>query len=236
MPKLAFVALIGLTASAAFIGAAAAIGGKDFALGMDMDRPHCQIVANASATSRDLDWDGSDHLGLAVGGHASYTPGTDNKVHASGDPQVLAHLRVRDGNIEYDCRGWRQDADDLTIVLPGRQFKRFAIAGSGDLSLHKLNQPALLVNIAGSGDVRADGKVDHAEVHIAGSGDADLGQVTSQVASVHIAGSGDADIAPSQQADIGIFGSGDVNLHTNPKQLETNIKGSGQIHHLVIGG
>jgi hypothetical protein len=236
MHKLAFVALIGLTASAAFIGAAAAIGGKDFALGMDMDRPHCQIVANATATSRDMDWDGSDHVGLAVGGHASWTPGAGDKVHVSGDPQVLAHLRVRDGNIEYDCRNLRQNTDNLTIILPGREFKRFAIAGSGDLSLQKLNQATLLVNIAGSGDVRADGKVDHAEVHIAGSGDADLGQVTSQVASVHIAGSGDADIAPSQQADIGIFGSGDVNLHTSPKQLETNIKGSGEIHNLATGG
>lgn len=236
MHKLAFVALIGLTASAACIGAAAAIGGKDFAVGMDMDYPRCEVVANATATSRDLDWDGSDHVGLSVGGHATYTPGTDDKVHASGDPQVLAHLRVRNGNIEFDCRGWHQDTGDLTIILPGQEFKRFGIAGSGELSLERLDQPMLTVNIAGSGSIKADGRVDHADIHIAGSGDADLGQVASQVASVHIAGSGNSDIAPSQEADIGIFGSGDVNLHTNPKRVETNIKGSGRIHNITSGG
>jgi hypothetical protein len=240
MHKLALVALIGITASAAFFGAAAAIGGKDFGDGMDFsmfgDRPRCEAVSGATATSRDLDWDGSDHVGLSVGGHASYTPGTDNKVHASGDPQLLAHLRVRDGNIELDCNGWHHDTGNLTITLPGQEFKRFGIAGSGNISLQKLDQDMIRLNIAGSGSIKADGKVEHADIHIAGSGDADLGQVATQVATVHIAGSGNTDIAPSDEADIHIAGSGDVNLHTSPKRLETHIWGSGRIHNITSGG
>ena len=61
-------------------------------------------------------------------------------------------------------------------------------------------------------------------------------QVATQVSTVHIAGSGSTDIAPSEEADIHIAGSGDVNLHTNPKQLETSIHGSGRIHHMAAGG
>ena len=53
------------------------------------------VVPGATATSRDMDWDGSDHVTLSVGGHATYTPGTDNKVHLSGDPQTLAHIRIQ---------------------------------------------------------------------------------------------------------------------------------------------
>ena len=236
MHKLAFVALVGLTGFAAFIGAAAAIGGKDFSLGMDMDLPHCEAVPGATATSRDLDWDGSDHVTLAVGGRASWAPGSDSKVHLSGDPQVLAHIKVRDGNIMMDCRGWHQDSGNLTIVLPGRTFQRFAIAGHGDLALQKLDQPMVKVSIAGSGTIHADGKVEHAEIHIDGSGNIDTGQLASQVSSVHINGSGNTDIAPSQEADIHVNGSGDVNLHTDPKQLETHINGSGRIHHMAAGG
>lgn len=240
MHKLAIVALIGLTASAACFGAAAAIGGKEFGDGLDLsflgDRPRCEAVPNATANSRDLDWDGSDHVGLSVGGHASYTPGTDNKVHASGDPQILAHLRVRDGNIELDCNGWHNDASNLTIVLPGQEFKKFGIAGHGNLSLQKLDQPMIKVSIAGSGSIKADGKVEHADVHIAGSGDIDMGQVATKVTTVHIAGSGNTDIAPSDEADIHIAGSGDVNLHTSPRQLETHVSGSGRIHNVAAGG
>ena len=240
--KLAIVAVIGLTGSAVCMGAAAAIGGKGFSDGMDFsmfgDRPRCEVVQGATATSRTLDWDGSDHVGLSVGGHAHYTPGTDGKVHVTGDPQMLAHLRVRDGNIEMDCNsGWHNySSSNLDITLPGQEFKRFGIAGSGSLVLQKLDQNRLKVSIAGSGSIKADGKVQNAEIHIAGSGDADLGQVASQIAEVHIAGSGNTDIAPTEEADIHIAGSGDVNMHSNPKKLETHIAGSGRIHNVSSGG
>jgi hypothetical protein len=240
--KLAIVAVIGLTGSAICMGAAAAIGGNDFGKnldGMDFsmfgDRPRCEAIQSATATSRDLDWDGSDHVGLSVGGHAHYTPGSDNKVHLIGDPQALAHIRVRDGNIEMDCNG-NHNSGNLEITLPGQEFKRFAIAGSGNLVLQNLSQHKLKVSIAGSGSIKADGKVEMAEIHIAGSGDADLGQVASQVSEVHIAGSGNTDIAPADEADIHIAGSGDVNLHTSPKKLETHIAGSGRIHNITSGG
>jgi Putative auto-transporter adhesin, head GIN domain len=236
MQKLAIVALIGLTASAACFGAAAAIGGRDFNDDMGFsifgDRPHCEAVANATATTRDLDWDGSDHIGLSVGGHASYTPGSDNKVHASGDPQLLAHLRIRNGNIELDCNGWHHDHGDLTIILPGQEFKKFGIAGSGNLVLSNLNQNELAVGIAGSGSVKADGKVTEAQVKIAGSGDADLEKVALKVLDVKIAGSGTTDAAPTDQADIKIAGSGDVILHTSPKSLDQHVAGSGRIRIL----
>jgi hypothetical protein len=240
--KLAIIAVIGLSASAVCMGAAAAIGGREFGKdfeGMDFsmfgDRPRCERSDGASASSRELDWDGSDQVSLSVGGHASYTPGSDGKVHLSGDPQMLTHVRVRDGRIEMNCRGWR-GSGELTVTLPGREFKKFGIAGSGSLVLHNLDQEKLKVSIAGSGNIKADGKVERAEIHIAGSGDADLGEVKSQVTEVHIAGSGNTDIAPTEEAEIHIAGSGDVNLHANPKRLNTHIAGSGRIHNRYSGG
>ena len=239
--KLAIIAVIGLSASAVCMGAAAAIGGREFGDNFDFsmfdgDRPRCERTDSASVTSRDIDWDGSDHVSLSVGGHASYTPGNDDKVHLTGDPQKLAHIRVRDGRIEMNCRGWRGDSGELTITLPGREFKKFGIAGSGNLVLHNLDQEKLKVSIAGSGSIKADGKVEEAEIHIAGSGDADLGEVASRVSEVHIAGSGNTDIAPTEEAEIHIAGSGDVNLHANPKRLNTHIAGSGRIHNRYSGG
>src|ERR1051325_12036729 len=107
MNKLAFVAMIGLSASAVCMGAAAAIGGSDFNKGMDLsflnDRPRCETVAGATATSRDLDWDGSDSISLRLPSRAHYAPGNDDKVHVTGDPRILAHVRVRDGGIELNC-------------------------------------------------------------------------------------------------------------------------------------
>jgi hypothetical protein len=239
--KLAIVAVIGLSASAVCMGAAAAIGGNEFGKGFDGvdlsmfgDRPRCERIESANATSREMAWDDSDRVSLSVGGHATYTPGTDNKVHASGNPQTLAHLRVRDGKIELECNGHL--SRDLQITLPGREFKKFGIAGSGNLVLQNLNQERVKLSIAGSGNIKADGKVEHTEIHIAGSGDVDTTHVEARITEVHIAGSGNTDIAPTDEADIHVAGSGDVNLHTNPKKLETHIAGSGRIHNVGAGG
>ena len=275
MHKLALIAIIGITASAACFGAAAAIGGKNFAdnFGGDFSlfdsRPHCEAVPGATASTRDMDWDGSDHVGLAIYGPATYTPGSGDKLHVAGDPQVLAHLRIRDGNIEMDCRGWRDRTDSVTITLPGREFRRFSLNGGGNLTLNGLNQTDLMIaiggagkvrgngkledlklaiggsgtidldqitaretkaNIGGSGTIRAKGTIDELSINIGGSGRADFGAVTSSRADVHIGGHGDVDIAPADVAKIAIGGSGDVTLHSNPKELETHIGGSGQIH------
>lgn len=243
MNKLAFVAVIGLSASAVCMGAAAAMGGgKDY--GRDFfgedgalasvfgEQPRCERLGDATATSRELDWDGSDHLGLSVPGRAVYTPGGDNMVHVTGDPQAIAHLRVRDGRIEMDCHGWHGSHDAFNITLPGQEFKRFSVSGSGKLTLQKLDQMNIRINVSGSGSVKADGKVEHADIHISGSGDADLSQMKTNIASVRISGSGSSDISPSDEADIHVSGSGDVNLHSNPKRLETHISGSGRIHNI----
>jgi hypothetical protein len=244
--KLAIVAIVGITVSAVCLGAGGALEGRDFgrdftsgggfAALFDGDRPRCEAVSGGDViTSRDLDWDGSDHVGLSIPGHATYTPGSDDRLHVSGDAALVSHVRVRDGRVELDCRGWHRGSN-LTVTLPGREFNRFGIAGSGDLWLNKLNQERVKLAIAGSGSIKADGKVENAEVHIAGSGDINIGQVKAAVVSVHIAGSGNTDIAPSEEADIHIAGSGDVNLHTNPKKLETHIAGSGRIHNIPSGG
>ncbi len=225
--------LIGLIAFATCFSVAAARNG--FARDWD-DRPECKPVAGATATSRDLDWDGSDSLGLAVDGRATYTRGSDDRIHASGDPQLLAHLRVRDGNIELDCKYWHGDTGNLEIILPGREFKSFGIAGKGNLNLRNLDQPRMKVAIAGTGSIKAQGRVEHADIDIAGHGDVDLGQVAAKVAIVHIAGRGNTDIAPSEEADVDIAGSGDVYLHTRPGRVETHIIGSGRIHNSESGG
>lgn len=230
--RLVVIAALGLTAFAVCVGAAAAIGGSEGFDGLDSlfsDGPRCRAVAGAAATRRELDWDGSWDAGMAVAGHARYTPGRDDKVHVTGDPQVLAHLRVRDGNIEMDCRGWRNRQRTLQITLPGREFRKFSLAGVGSMTLDQLDQHMLKVEIAGTGTVEANGKVDDIKIEIGGLGHADFGKVASRTAKVELAGVAKADIAPTDLANIEIAGPSEVTLHSNPARLETEIAGPGRI-------
>jgi hypothetical protein len=239
MHKLAIVAVIGLSASAVCMGAAAAIGGNEFGKGLDgldlpifSDLPRCEN-GGGYPINRTLDWDGSDHAGIAIPGRVTYAPGNDDKLHVSGNPVLVPHIRVRDGRVELDCRNWHDSRNDLEITLPGREFKKFSVSGSGSLTLQNLDQMMVKISVSGSGSVKADGKVEHAEIRVSGSGDADLSKMKTNIATVRISGSGSSDIAPSDEADIRVSGSGDVNLHSNPKRLETHISGSGRIHNIT---
>ena len=236
--RLGIIAVIGLTGSAVCIGAAAAIGGGSFGDGFDGlfdGGPRCPTIAGATATNRDLDWDGSDKVQLVVYSDASYTPGADLKLHASGDPQVLAHLRIHDGTIDLDCRGWR-DRDMIKLTLPGREFRKFAIAGRSDLNLDRMNQASVTAEIAGTGTITANGKIDDVDIKVAGIGHADFGKVVGRSVRVKLAGVASADIAPSESAKIEIAGPSTVNLYSNPKDLDTNIAGPGRLHKLAPGG
>ena len=219
--KLAIIAVIGLSASAVCLGAAAAIGGGNFGDGLDGlfgEGPRCHRIDGATATSRDLNWDGSDKVQLVAYSNARYTPGSDNKLHASGDPQVLAHLRIHDGKIDLDCRGWRDREADVIITLPGRHFDKFVLTGTGKMNLDRLNQASLEIKMAGVGTITANGKVDDLKIDMAGVSKADFGQVTGRRAEVKMAGvSNKADIAPSDDADIDIAGPSEVTLHSNPQ-------------------
>jgi hypothetical protein len=236
--KLALIAITGLVASAACIGAAAAIGGGRFedVLVDPFGGSTCETIAGATATSRDMNWDGSDQAGMAIPATANYTPGSGDKLHATGDAQVLAHLRIRDGVVEMDCRGWHSRVKDVVITLPGREFRKFTLEGTGKMNLDHLNQASLKVQVAGVATIKANGKVDDLGIDMAGVSKADFSQVTGAKAEVKLAGVSTADIAPTQAAKIEIAGPSTVNLYSNPTQLDTEIAGPGQLHKRAPNG
>ena len=253
--RLALIALIGLGASAVCMGAAGAIDQKGFSEGWDGfslfdGRPRCEAAPGATAASREMDWDGSDRAGLNLLGRASYTPGRGDRLQASGDPQVLAHLRIRKGTVELDCRGWRDRTRDLVITLPGREFEKFEVTG-GRLTIAKLQQQRVTIQIAGSGKVQASGKLeDGIKLGIAGSGEMELGEISAHSGKMEIAGSGTMkaqsvaiddlkmEIAGSGHAEVGqlaahttrleIAGSGTVIAKGVADDLSIEIGGSGR--------
>jgi hypothetical protein len=237
--RFAVIAIIGLTASAVCMGAAATMGGGSLGDAMDFSMfdgsARCEAATGGAAASRDLDWDGSTHAGLAIHAVANYAPGGSDKVHATGDPQILAHLRVRNGMIELDCHGWRDRETDVTITLPGRAFEKFILTGTGKMNLDRLNQDTLKIQMAGVGSIKANGKVNDLAIDMAGVGKADFAQVTGRKATVKMAGVNKADIAPTDDADIEIAGPSEVTLHSNPPHLDTKIFGPGRVRKVGPG-
>jgi hypothetical protein len=109
----------------------------------------------------------------------------------------------------------------------GNDFKG-EVAGSGDLSIGSVESAAAEFSIAGSGGLRAGGKVGKLDINIAGSGDVDLAGLTATDASVSIAGSGNVRARATGTADVSILGSGDVEI-TGGAKCNVSKNGSGDV-------
>lgn len=193
----------------------------------------------------EIDLRGSDDVDVRVGGGFS--------VRAEGPSDQLDTLKIeRDGDALKIGRksgnwGWSKSGKvRIHVTLPrlteadvagsgnmtidrveGGKFEG-GIAGSGDLSIGALRVDEARFSIAGSGNAHAAGSAKSLRVEIAGSGDVDASGLQAQGAKVEIAGSGNAHAAVDGPATIDLMGSGDVDL--GPKARCTTSKmGSGSV-------
>ncbi|HXS05785.1 MAG TPA: DUF2807 domain-containing protein [Rhizomicrobium sp.] len=105
------------------------------------------------------------------------------------------------------------------------------INGSGDATIAPRDAGHVSIIGNGSGDVEAEGSTTDLKLDMHGSGNANLGRLAARNADVNIVGSGEADVAPADKLNVGITGSGDVRLRTEPKSIDISIRGSGEVIH-----
>jgi hypothetical protein len=188
---------------------------------------HFSDGASASA-NRDLAWSGGDTLDIGLPADVRFTQAAGApKLVVRGPEDVIRHVRVDNGRIDFDTPSL--DADEVTIELTAPKVTRFVVSGSGRLAIHDYRQDQLAVHITGDGAVTADGAAKAAAVEISGSGDADLAGLSLDGAEVAITGSGEAKVGPKSWAKLNISGSGNVDLLSRPRKLESQISGSGHV-------
>ena len=195
------------------------------------------IAPNGSGTVRSYAADGFSRIDLGGGDDVDVRAGTAFSVRAEGPADALDRLRIaKDGQtleIGRKRNTWSFGSHPrvkVYVTLPRLAEASIAgsgtmtvdriegggfvadIAGSGDLNIATLATDALEVSIAGSGSVRAGGAVERLEANIAGSGSLDAAGLRATRATVSVAGSGSARAAVSGQAKVEMMGSGNVDL------------------------
>ncbi|MFT4251267.1 MAG: DUF2807 domain-containing protein [Caulobacter sp.] len=193
--------------------------------------------------TREIAWTGGEALRIDLPAWVIFTQSDKAGVTVEG-PQGLARRVVLSGDrLHLDGDGAGRGftitgdgvrllahADDLVIRVSAPSVKSFVLNGSGDLDIQSYDQPSLALALNGSGEVHASGKTRAVDLHIAGSGEAELSALTVTDAKVEIAGSGEAKLGPTGEADVNIAGSGDVTLTERPARLSKSIAGSGEVN------
>ena len=188
---------------------------------------------------------GSDDVDVRVG------PGFS--VRADGDAEVLDHLKIekvgdaiRIGRTRTSGWSWGGKNARISITMPA--LAATAVAGSGDVTIDrvqggsfkgegagsgslKIGQLAVgdaHFSLAGSGDVKAAGQAKSLTIDIAGSGDVDAGGLKAERADISVAGSGSVRAEVNGAAKVNIMGSGDVDLGGGAK-CQVSKMGSGSV-------
>jgi hypothetical protein len=91
-----------------------------------------------------------------------------------------------------------------------------------------LNTPKIAADISGSCDLLLTGETKDFSVHGSGSTDIKAMDLKAENVDVHISGSGEADVYASVKLNIGVSGSGSVRYKGNPS-ISQEISGSGSI-------
>lgn len=170
---------------------------------------------------------------VAVGGSADVvvTIGTPQSVTVACDDNFLSRVRtdVDDGELSIELEnGSYRFHHDLTVTIVVPHLRAVEIRGSGDVVATGLDEAEFHGAIRGSGELRASGRAERANLEIRGSGDARLAELAARSVDVSIAGSGDVETAASEALSVEIRGSGAVRYRGDPK-ITRSIAGSGEV-------
>ncbi len=251
---LVLIAVTGFFLSVGCIAASFAIAGgpfaitdhgivhaRDFHLRGPQDRTVLggQLVWNggeSARTSRDFTWSGGDRLVVDVPADLVFTQGPVAKVTISGPTRILDELIVGAGAIRRNSDEDYNDGGRLKIIMTAPDVQKFELNGDQNLVIENYGQPNLGLDITGSGSASVKGTAKSVKLSIAGSGRADLGELSIDDALVDISGSGHAKLGPKLSAKIDVSGSGDVELSVKPKSLSSEISGSGRVSQPGLPG
>jgi hypothetical protein len=254
---LLIIAGAGFVLSAACLGGAAALGGRDMAregwawtlhdddgdtVRFERENP---AAANEPQETRRVAWTGGESLTVEGSIDVTFVQGAASEVVITGPRSAVervvvegGRIRVRDGaeRVTFGFRpggfeAW-SDSERLRVVVTAPRVSRFELKGSDDLSIEGYDQDTLAIDVSGSGEVTARGRTRSLTLDLSGSGEADLSSLQTTDAAVDVSGSGEARVAPTGNARIDVSGSGDVTLTTRPAQLSQNLSGSGDVDQL----
>ena len=93
--------------------------------------PWAKKAGSGEPRTVDLEWSGSDAVKINIPARVHYQPGPKAQASVSGDAELVSHVRMRDGTLEWDTLDDCFPADDLVVQLTGPAVTAWTLNGSG---------------------------------------------------------------------------------------------------------
>ena len=235
---LVIIAVVGFLTAIVTLGGAAALGGRDLAArdwqwnwvgGPGPWRSHHDHGPGFATTTRELTWDGSEALDLAVPAELVFTQGGTGpgQLTITGPKYIVDALTLAEGRLDDGLSHHRRGR--LKILMTAPKVTRFDLGGSSRLTIGAYAQDSLEVRASGSSEVAAQGQTKTLKLSLGGSSEADVGALSAETAEVKASGASEATLAARDRATLDLSGSSEVRLTTKPTKLEKSLSGSSKV-------
>jgi hypothetical protein len=175
---------------------------------------------------------GFDSVSLNGNGKLEIDQNGTEALSITADDNILPLLtsEIKGTQLVLRVKSGTSISPSKTIVFKvgARNLTAISCAGDTTAVATGIHTDSLKLDIAGSGDMSAEGSSDRQEITIAGSGKYLGGSLKSRIATINIAGSGDAVLAVSDKLDVTIAGSGSIKYLGDPT-VKQSVLGSGTI-------
>lgn len=196
-----------------------------------------KIVANGPRVEMNLNVAKFNAIKVSVPFDVHYVQGNTETIKVLAPQSIIDHLTTKvdqstlsiglNGNL-YSFKG----KVDIWVTAP--QLNAVTLIGSGDFDASQVKTGGnFMVQLRGSGDIEIGQVTTHnATINMSGSGDIKIGRLDCSDVAASVAGSGDikANVNGARKVDYAVKGSGDItSTLTNCGNVACRVKGSGDI-------
>lgn len=169
-----------------------------------------------------------------IPGDVSIRYGDENWIVVEADENVVPLITteiIDDALIIFTSGSFstQQPLKVSVTIHKDREMPDLDLVGSGDISMHGIDQAELAISLQGSGDIVVSGRARRIRLSLVGSGDIDARRLKAEEADISLMGSGDIEASASEKVSVNLMGSGDVAVAGSPKKVNSSNLGSGDV-------
>lgn len=160
-----------------------------------------------------------------------YNQNSATSLKITGDDNIITVIEtnVDDETLNIAAKKSYSNQLPIRLQITSPALQAVFLDGSGEFTIGNINGSQLLINISGSSDITAAGKVNNLGIQLSGSGDINTQALNANDVTVNLVGSGDLLVMAHKKLTATILGAGKISYFGNPGIIDKNIIGAGDI-------
>ncbi len=169
----------------------------------------------------------------AVAVFVEVDPNAPPSVVVSGDDNLVGSIttRVKNGTLEISSDDWIDATLPLEVWVKTRNLRGVSGSGAVEVTAWNIASKRLDVDTSGAALIRLAGKVNDLRVDTSGAADVRTKALHADDVRIDTSGASDVNVCVWESLSVEASGASDVSYYGEPKSVNTDISGAGDVTH-----